>query len=116
MQQPINNNSKEKENRKKNIGYLAPQYYDAQSYIECPNIMAINEVLKEFTIKAQNMAEPDWYVKGACLYFTYDEVYYVIGPTCIDTTAEIFDRLSFQLEDALYDAGAYDMFYAGMID
>ena len=78
--------------------------------------MAINEVLKEFTIKAHNVEEPDWYVKGACLYFTYDEEYYAIGPTSINTTAEIFDRLSRLLEDALYDAGAYDMFYAGMID
>ena len=102
--------------RNKTIGYHAPQYWHAKSYHDCPDIQKINRVLEVFKEKAKHTKEPDWYVKGACLYFTYDDDYYAMGPGSIDTTPEIFDRLSRELEDALYEIGAYDMFYGGMID
>lgn len=102
--------------RNKSIGYHAPQYWHAKSYSDCPDIEKINRVLDVFKEKAKHTEEPDWYVKGACLYFTYNDDYYEMGPGSIDTTPEIFDRLSRELEDALYEIGAYDMFYGGMID
>lgn len=102
--------------RQKNIGYLAPQYYEAKIYSYYGNIKDVNLVLMKFVKLAKSVEEPDWYVKGAALYFTYENEYYVIEPGCVDTTAGRFDRISRELEDALYEVGAYDMFYAGMMD
>lgn len=102
--------------RNKTIGYHAPQYWHTKSYRDCSDIEKINRVLEVFKEKAKHTEEPDWYVKGACLYFTYNDDYYEMGPGSINTTPEIFDRLSRELEDALYEIGAYDMFYGGMID
>ena len=50
------------------------------------------------------------------MYFTYNEDYYAIGHRNIDTSPEILGRLACDLEDALYGIGAYDMYYAGMLD
>lgn len=100
----------------KSIGYLAPQYYEAKPYSYYGNIEAVNIVLIKFAMLAKFVEEPDWYVKGAALYFTYGNEFYVIEPGCVDTTAGRFDRISRELEDALYEVGAYDMFYAGMMD
>ena len=104
------------EQRNKSIGYHAQQYWNAKSYLDCPDIEKINRVLDVFKEKAKHTETPEWYVKGACLYFTYKGDYYAVGPGSIDATAEIFDCLSDELEDALYEMGAYDMFYGGMID
>lgn len=101
---------------RKSIGYHAQQYWEAKSYLDCPNIKRIETALDKFRERARNTEPPSWYVKGACLYFTYNGDYYVMGPGSIDVTPEIFDCLSRALEDALYDIGAYDTFYAGMID
>ncbi len=101
-----------KSTRNKSIGYLAPQYHKAKAYTDYENIEAINNVLKVYTIKAQSVSEPDWYVKNADLYFTYEEEHYVINSYSINTTSEIFDCVSKEMIDSLYEAGAYDMFYA----
>ncbi len=103
-------------NRPKTIGYQAPQYYNAKDYRDYRHITAINGVLEDFAKQAQSIDEPDWYIKGASLYFTYENEYYVIWPGDVDTTPGVFDRMSYRLIDALYDAGASDMFYAGMMD
>ena len=102
--------------KKKSIGYHAPQYHNAKEYGECRHIEKINAVMMEFSLKAIKTERPDWYVKGAELFFTYEDEYYVIYPSDLGTSSEVFDRLSRDLEDALYEAGAYDMFYGGMMD
>lgn len=102
--------------KRKSLGYRARQYWDAKDYMACPNIEAINKVLLRFRERAKTVNEPNWYVKGACLYFTFSEEFYEIGCTSIDSTPEIFDVLSSELEDALYEVGAYDMAYIGLID
>lgn len=104
------------EQRNKSIGYLAPQYWNAKGCKECPIANEINKVLDVFKEKAKYIEQPEWYVKGACMYFTYNEDYYAIGHRNIDTSPEIFGRLACDLEDALYEIGAYDMYYAGMLD
>ncbi len=102
--------------RNKRIGYLAPQYWDAKSYLDCPDSGELNRVLEEFKRKAKSKERPCWHVKNACLYFTYHDTCYVLGHGSMDTTPEIFECLIDELEDALYEIGAYDMFYAGMMD
>lgn len=102
--------------KKKNIGYVAPQYYNAKEYMECPNNETINEVLKVYTIEAKSMEQPIWYEKYVSLYFTYEDECYVIGPDSIETTPEIFMCLSDKIIDSLYKVGAYEMYCSGMLD
>jgi len=67
-------------------------------------------------VKARNTSEPEWPVKGADLYYTYRDRYYHVGPEHFGCSGEVFEVLSDELIDALYEAGARDMFYAGMLD
>ena len=62
------------------------------------------------------MSQPDWYIKGAALYFTYNEECYVILPQHLSTSDEIFEDLVDDMTERLYIIGAYDMFYSGMMD
>ena len=55
-------------------------------------------------------------MKGATLYFTYKEKYYEVWPGRLDCTGEVFEELVDELIDRMYELGAYDMFYAGMMD
>ena len=102
--------------RKKTIGYRHQKYWDAASYSDTNHIPAINDILKKYKEKAKTTPVPDWYVKWAALYFTYEEETYVIGAGDISAEPEVFDVLEREITEDLYLVGAYDMFYAGMMD
>ena len=100
----------------KTIGYHHQKYWEAIDYTTANRIPEIDKVLEKFKEKAKTTKEPDWYVKWAALYFTYDGKAYVIGGSDIDASPEVFDVLEREITDALYSVGAYEMFYGGMID
>lgn len=100
--------------RRKKIGNLDERYWNLSDDLNSvPEIMSL---LEEFKSLAKETEPPTWYVKFASLYLTYHGKYYEIGPENLETTSEIFDRLVNRLIDRLYNLGAYDMFYSGMID
>ena len=100
--------------RKKKIGYLASQYYKIETSLK--ELPQFENLFDEFAEKAKHTAQPCWYVKGATLYFTYKEKYYEVWPGRLDCTGEVFEELVDELIDRMYELGAYDMFYAGMMD
>ena len=100
--------------KKKTIGYQAPQYFHISGNPE--DIPEVKRILEEFTEIAKNEVIPQWYVKNAALYFTYEGKYYMIGPGNLKTDSRIFDGLCHRLIDRLYEIGAYDMFDACMLD
>ena len=102
--------------KEKTIGYRHPKYADAVDYTSVRHIPALNTLLLSYSEKAKSAKVPNWYVKGAALYFTYDENAYVIWPADLGTSSEVFDTLERALTDDLFAIGAYDMFYAGMMD
>lgn len=99
--------------RRKNIGYLAPQYYHVDTSEYPPEI---DRLLDGFTAEAAHIEQPDWYVKYAAVYFTYQGKHYVVRPGRLDCSGEVFERLADDMIDRLYELGAYDMFYSGMLD
>lgn len=99
---------------KKTIGYQAPQYFHTSGNPK--DIPEVKQILDEFTEIAKNKELPQWYVKNAALYFTYEGQYYKIGPGDLKTDSRIFDGLCHLLIDRLYEIGAYDMFNACMPD
>ena len=102
--------------KEKTIGYRHAKYEGAVDYTSAGHIPAINTLLQSYREKARSAKAPDWYVKGAALYFTYEEKAYVIHPADLGTSSEVFDTLERALTDDLFAIGAYDMFYAGMMD
>ncbi len=100
--------------RKKEIGYRAPQYSKTEPSLQ--GLPEFKDLFDEFAEKAKHTAQPCWYVKGATLYFTYKEKYYEVWPGRLDCTGEVFEELVDELIDRMYELGAYDMFYAGMMD
>ena len=105
--------STEKPARRKDIGYLAPQYYHIGTSEYPPEI---DRLLDGFAAEAAHIEQPGWYVKYAAVYFAYQGKYYVVGPGRLDCSGEVFERLADDIIDRLYEMGAYDMFYSGMMD
>ena len=97
----------------KEIGYLAPQYYHPASITELGP--AFQALVEEFRIKARE-AKPDWYEKGACVYFMYEGKAYCVGPGTLDSDSDHVACIAGELINALYALGAYEMFYSGMMD
>ena len=100
--------------KKKRIGYLAEQYRDVRYKDELPP--ELDGVFDKFKRKAQNVHEPCYLVKGAQIFFTYNKNYYQVSQWRLSCSEEVFELLADELIDSMYELGAYDMFYAGMID
>ena len=98
----------------KKIGYLARQYLDVRDKNDLPP--EFNGLFDRFKRKAQRVQEPCYYVKGAQIFFTYKNNYYQVSPWRLSCSEEVFELLVEDLIDEMYKLGAYDMFYAGMID
>ena len=100
----------------KTIGYVAPQYYDvymSRCSEEPPELTALFD---EFKREAQNISQPCWPVKNATVLYTYKGKCFVVDPWRMDCTQEVFEKLARSLIDRMYELGAYDMFYTGMLD
>ena len=100
--------------KKKTIGYLAQQYWDVRYKDALPP--EFDELFDSFKKKAQRIQAPDYQVKGAQIFFTYEGDYYQVSPWRLSCSEEVFELLEADLIDAMYKLGAYDMFYAGEID
>lgn len=100
----------------KTIGYLAPQYYKCKSIAECPDYRKFKNIFDHYAKEAKTVRQPDWYEKHACLYIMYDKKAYCIYPDLISASPEIFGGLANKMIDETYEIGAYEMFYAGMLD
>ncbi|MCR5811427.1 MAG: hypothetical protein K6G34_08505 [Lachnospiraceae bacterium] len=100
--------------KKKQIGYLAQQYWDVRYKEDLPP--EFNKLFDRFKRKAQRVQEPCYLVKGAQIFFTYKDDYYQVSPWRLSCSEEVFELLEEDLIDEMYKLGAYDMFYAGMID
>ena len=100
--------------KNKRIGYLAQQYWDIRDNDDLPT--EFNELFDRFKSRAQCVQEPDYLVKGAQIFFTYKDDYYQISPWRLSCSEEVFELIEADLIDEMYKLGAYDMFYAGMID
>ena len=98
----------------KMIGYVAPQYWNGTNSLS--EIPEFSPLFDEFTEIAKRTEMPPWYVKYAVLYFTYKGKYYSVGPGRFDTDPRIFDHIVNDLIDRMYEMGAYDMAYSGMLD
>ena len=105
-----------KETRKKNIGYLAPQYRDIWIHGCSEEPAALTPLFDEAKEAAKEIEQPCWPVKHAAIYYTYDGKCYNTGPWRMDCTQEVFEVMSNTLIDHMYKLGAYDMFYSGMLD
>lgn len=100
--------------KKKRIGYLAEQYHDVRYKDDLPP--EFEGLFDKYKKKAQKVHEPCYQVKGAQIFFTYNNYYYQVSPWRLACSGEVFEILSDDLIDAMYTLGAYDMFYAGMVD
>ena len=100
--------------RKKTIGYLAPQYRYVRYKDDLPH--EFDSLFDRFKRRAQQVHEPSYLVKGAQIFFTYEDNYYQVSPWRLSCSAEVFELLEADLIDSMYKLGAYDMFYAGEID
>lgn len=100
--------------KEKNIGYLAPQYYR--------NVQNVSELGEEFQRVFEKMGEkartsnPQWIEKNASMYFMFNDKPYRVEPSDLGCSSSEFARISRELEDVLYQMGAYEMFYSGMLD
>ena len=107
--------------RKKKIGYLAPQYWDVRYKEELPHAFdklphEFDSLFDRFKRRAKQVHEPSYLVKGAQIFFTYESNYYQVSPWRLSCSEEVFELLEADLIDAMHKLGAYDMFYAGEID
>ncbi|RKM55494.1 hypothetical protein D6853_07985 [Butyrivibrio sp. X503] len=100
--------------KEKCIGYLAPQYYNDK--IQPGHPAVFDELLKEFTVKAQEIPQPCWFDKGSELFYSYEGKSYSIFPGMLDCSGEVLAIIKDELIDRMYELGAYEMFYAGMPD
>ena len=100
--------------RKKTIGYLAPQYLDVRYKDDLPP--ELDKLFDRYKRRTQHFQEPCYFVKGAQIFFTYEDNYYQVSPWRLSCSAEVFELLEADLIDSMYKLGAYDMFYAGIID
>ncbi len=103
--------------KNKRIGYLHEKYRNnPKAYGDTKHIPIINYLLEFYEEEAKKVKEADWYAKNVAIYFTYDEEVFVIYPSDINTSSEIFEILQNDIADDLYHLGAYDMFCSGDID
>ena len=73
-------------------------------------------ILDQFEETAKTTRIPEWDIKYAALYFTFDEQVYRISPSRFNQCDAAFELLVNDLIDALWNVGAYDMFYSGMMN
>ena len=97
----------------KTIGYQAPQFRNAKSILELGNEFL--ELVEEFKIKARQQCA-SWPEKYAGLYFMYEGEPYYVGTGALACEDEEFVMIERELTDRLYELGAYEIFYAGMLD
>ncbi len=107
--------------KKKSCGYLMSKYMDHSICIVCcdaphTGIPSVDAVLDQFEETAKTTRIPEWDIKYAALYFTFDEQVYRISPSRFNQCDAAFELLVNDLIDALWNVGAYDMFYSGMMD
>lgn len=103
--------------RKKDVGYRKDKYCTLEVEKLPVGNADIDSLIAEMRERAKQCEQPPFhYEKGAAIYFTLDEIAYVIKPRTIDTSGEILGHLANEIIDKLYDLGAYDMFYGGMLD
>lgn len=102
----------------KTIGYFASQYRNDPIAVDrdTDGLDAICRMLDGYIDRVKNSWQPEWYVKNAAIYFTYDGKYYVVYPARLHTSSEIFERFANSVIDDLFALGAYDIFYSGMLD
>jgi len=100
--------------KQKTIGYQAPQYYHDQIQPGYPEVF--EGLFQEFALKAQKTPEPCWNVKFAEVLFMYEGKAYSVRPGNLKCSVEVFEVLSNELIDRMYELGAYEMFYGGMLD
>ena len=93
---------------------VAEQYHDVRYKDDLPP--EFEGLFDKYKKKAQKVHEPCYQVKGAQIFFTYNNYYYQVSPWRLACSGEVFEILSDDLIDAMYTLGAYDMFYAGMVD
>ena len=104
------------ETHKKSIGYLAEQYWEISRNGCSEEPQEFTALFDEFKRDAKGIEQPCWPVKRAAVYYTYKGKCYNTGPWRMDCTEEVFEILADSLIDRLYELGAYDMFYSGMLD
>lgn len=102
--------------RRKTIGHLYEKYWRDVNDAGKITAPIFQEVIEEFRMKAKQFRQPCWYVKNAYLYFTYEDGVHRIHSGHFNCSDEVFECLVEELIDRLYELGAYDMFYSGMID
>lgn len=100
--------------RAKQVGYLLEEYYYITTDIS--EIPWMGALIDKFREEARHTAQPPWYVKFASIYFTYQDRFYEIHYGHLNTSQEIFEVLANDIIDCLYEHGAYNMFYGGMLD
>ena len=102
--------------KNKKIGYLHQKYWHPKEYRDLMHIPALNDLISKYTAIASQTEQPNWYVKGVGLYFTFEDEAYAMYPGDIHTSAEIFELLENGFAEDLYSIGAYDLYCAGMLD
>ena len=111
MNNSVNDNKDE--NKIKMLGYRAPQYQGARPITELGEVF--NGLIREFSIKAR-ATNPSWAEKWAGVLLMYEGKPYSIGPAELRCDDSQFAMVSNELMDKLYECGAYEMFYTGMLD
>ena len=109
-------NVRETATHNKKIGYLVRQYWDLEGKASSEEPAPLSSLFDEFKAEAEKTEQPCWPVKHAAVYYTYNGGYYKVGPGRLDCTQEVFEVLADRLIDRMYELGAYDMFYSGMLD
>ena len=104
----------------KEIGYMADKYREIginnRFRRESGEPEGFTEMFDRYKKWAAEMKQPEWYVKGAAVYYTYKDEVYVVKPVRLACSNEVFECLSDGLTESMYKLGAYDMFYSGEMD
>ena len=104
----------------KTIGYMAEKYWEIginnRFRRESGEPDEFGEMFDRYRKKAAGEKQPEWYVKGAAVYYTYKDEVYVVKPGRLACSNEVFECLSDGLIESMYKLGAYDMFYSGEMD
>lgn len=77
------------------------------------------DLIEKWRSKAQEMHQSwgcDWYVKGAAIRFLYKDQMYLISPSVIDASPELFEHMSYDMEQELKRRGCIYTSYLGTID
>lgn len=75
-------------------------------------------LIKKWKVLARNesLRNVTWYVKQASIIFMYQGTAYVLYPSHLDTSSEIFESIERDIVDDLVAFGGEDVFYSGMLD